>query len=128
MKAVNLSQLIGQEWHLRSDLLQGGQEDKRNTAKAIHPLYYGAYSSHDLKQETEFHLHQPDQARDWPLTSDLVYSAFGDEVKTDTDKQQYINGEDQVRMKMRVIDGANIKDSDDWWEWRTLILIVRIPA
>ena len=71
-KAVNLSQLIGKVKNGTSGLI-GYKEDRRNAAKAIHPLYYGAYSSHGPTHDSTFaNLTKPE--------TELVYSTYGDEV------------------------------------------------
>ena len=53
--------------------LVGYKEDRRNSAKAVHPLYYGAYSSHGPTHDSTF-------ANLTKSETELVYSTYGDEV------------------------------------------------
>ena len=71
-KAVNLSQLIGKVKNGTSGLI-GYKEDRRNAAKAVHPLYYGAYSSHGPTHDSTF-------ANLTKSETELVFSTYGDDV------------------------------------------------
>jgi len=71
-KAVNLGQLIGKVKNGSSGVI-GFKEDRRNAAKAVHPLYYGAYSSHGPTHDSTF-------ASLTKSETELVYSTYGDEV------------------------------------------------
>ena len=71
-KAVNLSQLIGKVKNGTSGLM-GYKEDRRNAAKAVHPLYYGAYSSHGPTHDSTF-------ANLTKSETELVFSTYGDDV------------------------------------------------
>ena len=52
-RPVSLGTLIGKVKQ-GSGTIQGFREDRRNLAKAIHPLYYGAYSSHGPSYDSTF--------------------------------------------------------------------------
>ena len=52
-RPVNLGQLIGKVKQ-GTGSMQGFREDRRNIAKAIHPLYYGAYSTHGPSYDSTF--------------------------------------------------------------------------
>lgn len=71
-KAVNLGQLIGKVKNGSSGVI-GFKEDRRNSAKGVHPLYYGAYSSHGPTHDSTF-------ASLTKSETELVYSTYGDEV------------------------------------------------
>jgi len=71
-KAVNLAQLVGKVKNGTSCLV-GFKEDRRNTAKAVHPLYYGAFSSHGPTHDSTF-------ANLTKAETELVYSTYGDDV------------------------------------------------
>ena len=51
----------------------GFLEDRRNVAKMIHPLYYGAFSSHGPTYDSTFANLTKDE-------TDLVYSTYGNET------------------------------------------------
>ena len=53
--------------------LIGYKEDRRNAAKAVHPLYYGAYSSHGPTHDSTF-------ANLTKSETELVFSTYGDDV------------------------------------------------
>ena len=53
--------------------ITGFQEDRRNVSKTVHPLYYGAFSSHGPTYDSTF-------ANLTKEETDLVYSTYGDEV------------------------------------------------
>ena len=71
-KAVNLAQLVGKVKNGTSCLV-GFKEDRRNSAKAVHPLYYGAFSSHGPTHDSTF-------ANLTKAETELVYSTYGDDV------------------------------------------------
>lgn len=71
-KPVTLAQLVGKVKNGTS-ALTGFKEDRRNNAKAIHPLYYGAYSSHGPTHDSTF-------ANLTKAETELVYSTYGDDV------------------------------------------------
>jgi len=71
-KPVTLAQLVGKVKNGTS-ALTGFKEDRRNTAKAIYPLYYGAYSSHGPTHDSTF-------ANLTKAETELVYSTYGDDV------------------------------------------------
>ena len=71
-KAVNLGQLVGKAKNGTSCLV-GFKEDRRNSAKAVHPLYYGAFSSHGPTHDSTF-------ANLTKAETELVYSTYGDDV------------------------------------------------
>merc|ERR1719384_819005 len=71
-KAVNLAQLVGKVKNGTS-ALTGFKEDRRNTAKAIYPLYYGAYSSHGPTHDSTF-------ANLTKAETEMVYSTYGDDI------------------------------------------------
>jgi len=71
-KPVSLEQLVGKVKNGTSSLT-GFKEDRRNTAKAIHPLYYGAFSSHGPTHDSTF-------ANLTKAETELVYSTYGDDV------------------------------------------------
>ena len=52
---------------------QGFREDRRNVAKTVNPLYYGAFSSHGPCYDSTF-------ANLTKEESDLVSATYGDEV------------------------------------------------
>ncbi len=58
-RPVSLDNLIGKLKNGTSSL-QGFREDRRNAAKTIHPLYYGAFSSHG-RPHLRLYLRQLDQ-------------------------------------------------------------------
>ena len=51
----------------------GYKEDRRNAAKTVHPLYYGAYSSHGPTHDSTF-------ANLTKSETELVFSTYGDDV------------------------------------------------
>ena len=69
---MTLAQLVGKVKNGTS-ALTGFKEDRRNNAKAIHPLYYGAYSSHGPTHDSTF-------ANLTKAETELVYSTYGDDV------------------------------------------------
>jgi len=71
-KPVTLAQLVGKVKN-GSSALTGFKEDRRNMAKAIHPLYYGAFSSHGPTHDSTF-------ANLTKSETELVYSTYGDDV------------------------------------------------
>merc|ERR1712088_610435 len=71
-KPVTLAQLVGKVKNGTS-ALTGFKEDRRNTAKAIYPLYYGAYSSHGPTHDSTF-------ANLTKSETELVFSTYGDDV------------------------------------------------
>eukprot|EP00092_Neocalanus_flemingeri_P032835 GFUD01035711.1.p1 GENE.GFUD01035711.1~~GFUD01035711.1.p1 ORF type:complete len:645 (+),score=163.96 GFUD01035711.1:36-1970(+) len=71
-KVVNLAQLVGKVKNGTSCLV-GFKEDRRNSAKAVHPLYYGAFSSHGPTHDSTF-------ANLTKAETELVYSTYGDDV------------------------------------------------
>jgi len=71
-KPVTLSQLVGKVKNGTS-ALAGFKEDRRNVAKAVHPLYYGAFSSHGPTHDSTF-------ANLTKAETELVYSTYGDDV------------------------------------------------
>ena len=71
-KAVNLGELVGKVKNGTSGLI-GFKEDRRNFAKAVHPLYYGSYSSHGPTHDSTF-------ANLTKSETELIYSTYGDEV------------------------------------------------
>ena len=56
-----------------TNALVGFKEDRRNAAKAVHPLYYGAFSSHGPTHDSTF-------ANLTKAETELVYSTYGDDV------------------------------------------------
>lgn len=71
-KPVTLAQLVSKVKNGTSTLT-GFKEDRRNSAKTIHPLYYGAFSSHGPTHDSTFaNLTKPE--------TELVYSTYGDDV------------------------------------------------
>jgi len=71
-KPVTLAHLVGKVKNGTS-ALTGFKEDRRNQAKAIHPLYYGAFSSHGPTHDSTF-------ANLTKAETELVYSTYGDEL------------------------------------------------
>lgn len=71
-KPVTLAQLVGKVKN-GTNCLTGFKEDRRNMAKAIHPLYYGAFSSHGPTHDSTF-------ANLTKSETELVYSTYGDDV------------------------------------------------
>jgi len=71
-KPVILDQLVGKVKNGTSCLV-GFKEDRRNAAKAVHPLYYGAFSSHGPTHDSTF-------ANLTKAETELVYSTYGDDV------------------------------------------------
>lgn len=71
-KPVSLEQLVGKVKN-GTNSLTGFKEDRRNTAKAVHPLYYGAFSSHGPTHDSTF-------ANLTKTETELVYSTYGDDV------------------------------------------------
>ena len=69
---MTLAQLVGKVKNGTS-ALTGFKEDRRNNAKAIYPLYYGAYSSHGPTHDSTF-------ANLTKAETELVYSTYGDDV------------------------------------------------
>uniref|UniRef100_A0A0K2VBS0 Bromo domain-containing protein n=1 Tax=Lepeophtheirus salmonis TaxID=72036 RepID=A0A0K2VBS0_LEPSM len=53
--------------------IQGFKEDRNNAAKAVYPLYYGAFSSHGPSYDSTFANLTQDE-------TELVYSTYGDDV------------------------------------------------
>ena len=64
--------MIGKVKNGSSGLL-GYKEDRRNCGKGVHPLYYGAYSSHGPSHDSTF-------ANLTKAETELVYATYGDEV------------------------------------------------
>ena len=52
-RPVLLGQLIGKVKQ-GTGVIQGFREDRRNMAKSVHPLYYGAFSSHGPSYDSTF--------------------------------------------------------------------------
>ncbi|XP_024086406.1 bromodomain-containing protein 7 isoform X2 [Cimex lectularius] len=73
-KAVSLGQLIGKLSH-GSGQLQGFREDRRNIAKTVKPLNYGAFGSYAPSYDSTF-------ANLTKEESDLIYETYGDENAT----------------------------------------------
>jgi len=71
-RPVSLGNLIGKVKN-GTGTLQGFREDRRNVAKTIHPLYYGAFSSHGPTYDSTF-------ANLTKRETELVLSANHDEV------------------------------------------------
>ena len=71
-RPVSLGTLIGKVKSGTSSL-QGFREDRRNVAKTIHPLYYGAFSSHGPTYDSTF-------ANLTKRETELVYTANSDEA------------------------------------------------
>ena len=71
-RAVTLGQLIGRVKYGAS-ALQGFSEDRRNMAKAFHPIYYGSFSSYGPAYDSTF-------ANLTKQETELVYSTYGDDV------------------------------------------------
>jgi len=71
-KPLSLEALVGKVKN-GTNALNGFKEDRRNTAKAVHPLYYGAFSSHGPTHDSTF-------ANLTKAETELIYSTYGDEV------------------------------------------------
>ena len=71
-RPVSLGELIGKVKQ-GTGAIQGFREDRRNVAKSVAPLYYGAFSSHGPAYDSTF-------ANLTKEETDLVYSTYGDEV------------------------------------------------
>jgi bromodomain-containing protein 7/9 len=69
-RPVSLGSLIGKVKQ-GTGSIQGFREDRRNLAKAIHPLYYGAFSSHGPSYDSTF-------ANLTKEETELVYSTYCD--------------------------------------------------
>lgn len=69
-RPVTLGHLIGKVKQ-GSGSIQGFREDRRNLAKAIHPLYYGAYSTHGPSYDSTF-------ANLTKEETELVYNTYCD--------------------------------------------------
>lgn len=72
-RAVTLGQLIGRIKNGGAAALQGFKEDRRNAAKSVQPLYYGAFSSYGPAYDSTF-------ANLTKQETELVYSTYGDDV------------------------------------------------
>ncbi|QQP35313.1 Uncharacterized protein FKW44_023493, partial [Caligus rogercresseyi] len=71
-RPVLLGSLIGKVKQ-GTGAIQGYKEDRNNVAKAVYPLYYGAFSSHGPSYDSTFaNLTQEE--------TELVYSTYGDDV------------------------------------------------
>ena len=53
-RTVTLGQLIGRIKNGGAAALQGFKEDRRNAAKSVQPLYYGAFSSYGPAYDSTF--------------------------------------------------------------------------
>ncbi|KAF4520325.1 hypothetical protein B566_EDAN004385 [Ephemera danica] len=71
-QAISLGSLAGKLPH-GTGQLAGFREDKRNMAKTVKPLYYGAFGSYAPSYDSTF-------ANLTKEESDLVYSTYGDET------------------------------------------------
>jgi len=71
-KPLSLEGLVGKVKN-GTNSLSGFKEDRRNVAKAVHPLYYGAFSSHGPTHDSTF-------ANLTKAETELIYSTYGDEV------------------------------------------------
>ena len=71
-RPVSLEALIGKVKD-GTPLLEGAKEDRRDLAKLVHPLYYGAYSSHGPTYDSTF-------ANLTKEETELIYSTYGDDV------------------------------------------------
>lgn len=71
-KAVSLGTLTGKLSH-GTGQLQGFREDRRNMAKTVKPLYYGAFGSYAPSHDSTFSNLSKEE-------SDLVYQTYGDEA------------------------------------------------
>ncbi|KAK3932570.1 Bromodomain-containing protein 7 [Frankliniella fusca] len=71
-KTVLLGAVTGKLTH-GTGQLQGFREDRRNLAKTVKPLYYGAFGSYAPSHDSTFANLSKDE-------SDLVYQTYGDEA------------------------------------------------
>ncbi|XP_075216213.1 bromodomain containing 7/9 isoform X1 [Lycorma delicatula] len=71
-RPVSLGQLVGKLSH-GTGQLQGFKEDRRNIAKTVKPLYYGAFGSYAPSYDSTF-------ANLTKEESDLVFQTYGDEA------------------------------------------------
>eukprot|EP00095_Tigriopus_kingsejongensis_P007659 snap_masked-scaffold116_size340332-processed-gene-2.16 protein:Tk07659 transcript:snap_masked-scaffold116_size340332-processed-gene-2.16-mRNA-1 annotation:"bromodomain-containing protein 7 isoform x3" len=73
-RPVSLGSLIGKVKQ-GSGAIQGFREDRRNMAKAIHPLYYGSFSSHGPSYDSTF-------ANLTKEETDMVTTTYGEDIGT----------------------------------------------
>lgn len=73
-RPVSLGSLIGKVKQ-GSGAIQGFREDRRNVVKAIHPLYYGAFSSHGPSYDSTF-------ANLTKEETDMVTGTYGEDIGT----------------------------------------------
>lgn len=73
-RSVSLGQLVGKLTH-GTGQLQGFREDRRNIAKAVKPLNYGAFGSYAPSYDSTFSNLSKEE-------SDLLFETYGDENAT----------------------------------------------